>query len=66
MRFREVERILLRDGWQIKAQVGSHRQYVHPRKQGKVTVPKNRRGDLPPVVMKAIWRQAAIQGRSAK
>lgn len=53
MRFREVERILLQDGWRIKAQVGSHRQYVHPHKQGKVTVP-NHRGDLPPVVVKAI------------
>lgn len=66
MRFREVERILLRDGWQIKAQVGGHRQYVHPHKQDKVTVSKNRRGDLPPVVVKAIWRQAGIQGRSTK
>ncbi|ATU20712.1 type II toxin-antitoxin system HicA family toxin [Bifidobacterium choerinum] len=65
MRFREVERILLQDGWQIKAQVGSHRQYVHPHKQGKVTVP-NHRGDLPPAVVKAIWKQAGIQRRSTK
>lgn len=65
VRFAEVERILLKNGWRIKAQVGSHRQYIHPEKPGKVTVP-NHRGDLPPALVKAIWKQAGIQGKKTK
>jgi predicted RNA binding protein YcfA (HicA-like mRNA interferase family) len=29
---------LSRDGWELVAQKGSHRQYKHPTKTGKVTV----------------------------
>lgn len=65
MGFKEVERILLRDGWRVKTQVGSHRQYVHPVKSGKVTVPTHA-GDLPPGTVRAIWEQAGIQGEKTK
>lgn len=30
MRFKEIEKRLLADGWVLKSQRGSHRQYVHP------------------------------------
>lgn len=36
---REMEKIILDDGWVLKAQVGSHRHYTHPNKLGKVTIP---------------------------
>ena len=36
MRFKEIEKRLLADGWVLKSQRGSHRQYVHPVKPGKV------------------------------
>ena len=36
---REMEKIILADGWVFKEQNGSHRQYVHPTKEGKVTIP---------------------------
>jgi predicted RNA binding protein YcfA (HicA-like mRNA interferase family) len=39
MKFQEIERIILNDGWRLKAVKGSHHQYVHPSKPGKVTVP---------------------------
>lgn len=35
----ELEKIILADGWIFKSQVGFHRQYVHPIKRGKVTIP---------------------------
>lgn len=35
---REMEKIILADGWVFKEQNGSHRQYVHPTKEGKVTI----------------------------
>lgn len=34
MRFREIEKIILADGWQYKNAKGSHCQYIHPSKQG--------------------------------
>lgn len=33
-----MERLILADGWGLKSQVGSHRQYKHPTKKGKVTI----------------------------
>ena len=39
MRARELERMVKQDGWQLKNIKGSHRQYVHPEKPGKVTIP---------------------------
>ena len=38
MKVREVIRFLEQDGWQLTGQRGSHRQYRHPAKPGKVTV----------------------------
>ena len=35
---REIIRRLERDGWSLVATRGSHRQYKHPTKPGKVTV----------------------------
>jgi predicted RNA binding protein YcfA (HicA-like mRNA interferase family) len=39
MKFREIEKLLLTDGWKFKSVKGSHYQYVHPVKPGKVTIP---------------------------
>jgi predicted RNA binding protein YcfA (HicA-like mRNA interferase family) len=39
MKVREVIRRLIDDGWLQVSQKGSHRQFKHPVKLGKVTVP---------------------------
>ena len=36
---KEMERLILADGWIFKSQTGSHRHYIHPSKVGKVTIP---------------------------
>lgn len=59
LRFREVEKIILDDGWYLVNQKGSHRQYRHPQKVGKVTIPDHR-GDIHPDVVKSIYRQAGL------
>lgn len=59
LRFREIERIILNDGWYQVNQKGSHRQYRHPAKSGKVTIPDHR-GDIHPDVVKSIFRQAGL------
>ena len=65
VRFKEVEKRILADGWRLVSQVGSHRQYKHPTKPGKVTIPKHN-GDIPPIVVKSIWKQAGINEKRTK
>jgi predicted RNA binding protein YcfA (HicA-like mRNA interferase family) len=62
MKFQEIERIVLDDGWIPKAAKGSHHQYVHPEKPGTVTIPHHS-GDIAPVIIKSILKQAGIGGR---
>lgn len=59
MKFREVEKIILDDGWYLKSVRGSHHQYKHPTKEGKVTIPKHN-GDLDPKTIKSILKQAGL------
>lgn len=60
MRFREIERIVLDDGWVLSDISGSHHQYKHPEKPGKVTIP-NHRGDIPVRVVNSILKQAGLK-----
>ena len=55
MRFREIEKIVLNDGWELVDVRGSHHQYKHPTKTGKVTIP-NHRGDIPQRVVNSILK----------
>jgi len=59
MKFREIEKIILNDGWYFKGSKGSHYQYIHHIKPGKVTIPKHS-GDLDPQTIKSILKQAGL------
>jgi predicted RNA binding protein YcfA (HicA-like mRNA interferase family) len=59
---RDVISELLRDGWYEVAQVGSHKQFKHGRKHGRVTVPHPKR-DIPIGTLKSIEKQAGIRLR---
>ena len=59
MRFKEIEKIILADGWRLKKTKGSHYQYTHPTKPGKDTIP-NHRGDIAPINDKQIFKQAGL------
>lgn len=59
MRFREVENIILKDGWYQVKQKGSHHQYKHPTKSGKISIPEHG-GDLNIDTVKSILRQAGL------
>ncbi|MDR2654507.1 MAG: type II toxin-antitoxin system HicA family toxin [Oscillospiraceae bacterium] len=56
----EMERKLLQDGWIYKSSKGSHRQYIHPQKPGKVTIPFHS-GDLDKGTVKSILKQAGLK-----
>ncbi len=60
MRFRELESLILQDGWVLVDVKGSHHQYKHPTKTGKVTIP-NHRGDIPLRVANSILKQAGLK-----
>ena len=60
MRVRELEQILREDGWYVVKQVGSHRQYKHPVKSGKVTIPIHS-GDLDKGTVNSVLKQAGLK-----
>lgn len=57
---REIIAMLKEDGWELTAIVGSHHQYKHPTKKGKVTV-KHPCKDIPPKTLKSIAIQSGLQ-----
>jgi predicted RNase H-like HicB family nuclease/predicted RNA binding protein YcfA (HicA-like mRNA interferase family) len=48
LKVRDVIRMIEADGWFLVATRGSHRQYKHPSKPGRVTIPGKPSRDLPP------------------
>lgn len=64
LKVREVLRILEDDGWYLVTTVGSHRQYKHPTKPGRVTVPGKMGRDLPIGTERSILKQAGLNRRS--
>ena len=50
-------RMLQQDGWVHVATKGSHRQFKHPSKPGRVTVPHPNK-DIPRGTVASIYRQA--------
>ena len=62
MHSREIIKALRRDGWYEVNQVGSHKQFKHATKKGRVTVPHPNR-DIPMGTLKSIEMQAGIKLR---
>jgi predicted RNA binding protein YcfA (HicA-like mRNA interferase family) len=54
---REIIRRLREDGWVHVATRGSHMQFKHPEKPGRVTVPHPKR-DIPKGTLRSIETQA--------
>jgi predicted RNA binding protein YcfA (HicA-like mRNA interferase family) len=61
MKVREVIRLLKADGWFLVAQRGSHQQWKHPAKQGRVTVAGKDSDDLAPGTLNSILKQAGLK-----
>ncbi|WP_372472634.1 type II toxin-antitoxin system HicA family toxin [Capnocytophaga sp. ARDL2] len=55
---KEILRMLKEDGWELKKQVGSHRQFKHPTKTGKVTVNEKESKTLDQEILNSIFKQA--------
>jgi predicted RNA binding protein YcfA (HicA-like mRNA interferase family) len=62
MKVREVTRLLVDDGWFLVVTRGSHRQFKHAAKPGRVTVAGAPSDDLPPGTLNSILKQARLKG----
>lgn len=60
MNSRDVIKELKKDGCYEVNQVGSHKQFKHPTKNGRVTVPHPKR-DIPIGTIRSIETQAGIK-----
>ena len=60
MNSRDVIRALQDDGWLEMAHEGSHKQFKHSTKKGRVTVPHPKR-DIPIGTLKSIEKQSGLK-----
>ena len=59
-RVRDLIKQVEADGWYLVGQRGSHRQYKHPTKKGRVTIPGKPSRELYPELERSILRQAGL------
>ncbi len=62
MKVRDAIKEIERDGWYLVKQEGSHRQYKHPSKPGRVTIAGHPGDKLPPGTLNSILKQAGLKG----
>jgi predicted RNA binding protein YcfA (HicA-like mRNA interferase family) len=60
MKVREVLSKIQTDGWRLHSQKGSHAQYTHPTKTGRVTIAGKPGDDVHPKTLASIFKQAQI------
>ncbi|MDO9372423.1 MAG: type II toxin-antitoxin system HicA family toxin [Gammaproteobacteria bacterium] len=61
MKVKDVLKMLETDGWRLVKTRGSHRQFKHPGKSGKVTVSGKPSVDVPPGTLNSILKQAGLK-----
>ena len=61
MKVSEVLRMLNDDGWYLVVTRGSRRQFKHPSKAGRVTVPGKLSDELAPGTLNSIRKQAGLK-----
>lgn len=58
---RDVIRLIEADGWYLVVTKGSHRQYRHSEKVGRVTIAGHPNDDLAPSTLNSILKQAKLK-----
>ena len=61
---RDIIRLIEQDGWFLVATRGSHRQYKHPAKPGRVTIAGHPGDDLAPGTLSSILKQADLKEKN--
>jgi predicted RNA binding protein YcfA (HicA-like mRNA interferase family) len=60
MKVRDVIKLIETDGWNYAYTRGSHRHFLHPTKNGKVTIAGKPNDDVPKGTLQRILEQAQI------
>ena len=63
MKVRDIIRTIKDDGWYLIVTRGSHRQYKHPNKKGRVTIAGNLNHDLATGTLNSIFKQAGLKNK---
>jgi predicted RNA binding protein YcfA (HicA-like mRNA interferase family) len=63
MKVRDVIRMIEDDGWYLVPSHGSHRQYKHPAKLGRVTIAGHPGHDMAPGTLNSVLKQAGLKER---
>ena len=58
---RDIIRLIEEDGWYLETTKGSHRQFKHRDKSGRVTVAGKPKDDLAPGTLNSILKQAGLK-----
>jgi predicted RNA binding protein YcfA (HicA-like mRNA interferase family) len=61
MKIRDVIKLIEEDGWYLVVTKGSHRQYKHPVKPGRVTIAGHLGDDLAPGTLNSVLKQARLE-----
>lgn len=61
MKVRDIIKLIEDDGWYIVVTKGSHRQYKHPVKKGRVTIAGHPGDDIARGTFGSILKQAQIK-----
>ncbi len=61
MKVRDVIKLIEEDGWQLVRTRGSHRQFKHLTKPGRVTIAGHPSHELAPGTLNSILKQAQIK-----
>lgn len=60
MKVRDLLRLLRQDGWYLAQTSGSHHQFKHPAKPGRVTIAGRGGADVAIGTLKSVLRQARL------
>nr|BAL58400.1 hypothetical conserved protein [Candidatus Acetothermum autotrophicum] len=66
MKVREVIKLIEADGWYQVTCEGSHRQFKHPTKKGRVTIAGNLGDDIAKGTLNSILKQASLKKKRVK
>lgn len=61
VKVRDAIKMIEEDGWELVRTRGSHRQYKHPIKLGRVTIAGHGRDNLRPKTWNSVLRQAGLR-----
>jgi predicted RNA binding protein YcfA (HicA-like mRNA interferase family) len=66
MKVRDVIKLVEGDGWFLIVTKGSHRQYKHPTKPGRVTISGHPSDEMAPGTLNSVFKQAQLKKSKTK